>query len=95
MTESNIGQQPPAFNLDSNPIAGQTASAVLDLNGQIVQGGLSPSTASILFSIMQESAQLPLAKKEAIQRVTVTLENCRYVLARDDTHLYIAQTKIA
>jgi hypothetical protein len=86
----------PAIDLDANPLAGQVASAVLDLKGDLVRGKLSKlsqTTASILFGRMQETGQLNL-QDDPVQRITVALSSSRYVVARDENHVYIAQLRL-
>mmetsp|Transcript_20848 Transcript_20848/g.26932 ORF Transcript_20848/g.26932 Transcript_20848/m.26932 type:complete len:101 (-) Transcript_20848:120-422(-) len=83
----------PAIDLDANPLGGQVASAVLDLKGNIVQGKLPQNAASVLFAVMQETGQLSL-QGGTVQRITVTLATSRYVVARDESHVYISQLRL-
>eukprot|EP00523_Entomoneis_sp_CCMP467_P014461 CAMPEP_0168773752 /NCGR_PEP_ID=MMETSP0725-20121227/4635_1 /TAXON_ID=265536 /ORGANISM="Amphiprora sp., Strain CCMP467" /LENGTH=103 /DNA_ID=CAMNT_0008823313 /DNA_START=13 /DNA_END=324 /DNA_ORIENTATION=- len=91
----------PAVRLDENPLSGQTASAVLDLKGQQVAGQLSLETSSLLFAMLQETAQLMNGdgdddeEEESVRRITVTLAESRFVVARDENHVYISQIKVA
>lgn len=86
-TMSNV---PPSLDLDASPVQGQLASAVLDLQGNIVRGQLAPPEASTLYQMLLEAGNLPL---EAFRRLTVTFPSVRYVVTRDETHVYIVQTR--
>ena len=95
-TEANVDTTIPAVDLDVNKLPGQVASAVLDLKGNLVRGELSGNATSILFAMMQETGQLKVDKEKegSIRRLTVTLSNTRYVVARDETHLYISEQNL-
>jgi hypothetical protein len=81
----------PAVDLDASPIQGQVSFAVLDCSGQVVRGQLSPHDASILFQMLVETANLKDTEK--FRRLTVSFSSVRYVVARDDTHVYIVLTR--
>jgi len=81
----------PALDLESSPVQGQLASAVLDLQGHIVRGQLSPHDASILFQMLVETGNLQ--GMDGFRRITVTYSSVRYVVARDDSHVYVVQTR--
>ncbi|KAL7580204.1 hypothetical protein ACA910_012952 [Epithemia clementina (nom. ined.)] len=103
-TTENIANAGPVVNLDEANLSDQVGSAVLDLNGNIVKdGGIHGHDACILFAMMQEAGQLKIKQKEGgkgeeeeetIRRITVTLSDTRYILARDENHLYISQQKL-
>ena len=82
--------QLPAVDLESSPVQGQLASAVLDLQGNIVRGQLAPQDASTLFQMLAEAGSLDL---DGFRRLTVTFPSVRYVVARDEAHVYIVQTR--
>jgi hypothetical protein len=72
-------------------VQGQTASAVLDLKGNLVKGQqLASSDASLLFQIFVEAGSLNLEK---FRRLSVTFSSVRFVVSRDETHIYIVQTR--
>ena len=81
---------PPALDLEASPVQGQLASAVLDLQGNIVRGQLPPEEASTLYQMLVETANLELT---GFRRLTVTYPSIRYVVARDESHIYIVQTR--
>jgi hypothetical protein len=81
---------PPLLDLDASPVQGQLASAVLDLKGQVVRGQLDPQDASTLFQMLVEAASL---KESSFRRLTVTFPNTKYIVARDESHVYIVQTR--
>lgn len=82
----------PALDLESSPVQGQLASAVLDLQGNLVRGQLSPHDASILFQMLQETSNLQ-DLQQGFKRITVTYSAVRYIVARDESHVYIVQTR--
>lgn len=75
-------------------IPNQTASAVLDLRGNRVEGSLHEEEASILFAMIQETGQIQQDDGDSIQRITVSFANTRYVVARDNFFVYISQIKL-
>jgi hypothetical protein len=81
---------PPSLDLEASPVQGQLASAVLDLRGNIVRGQLAPADTSTLFQMLVEAGSLSL---EGFRRLTVTFPSVRYVVSRDETHVYIVQTR--
>jgi hypothetical protein len=81
----------PALDLETSPVQGQLASAVLDLEGHIVRGQLSPHDASILFQMLVETGNLKGI--DGFRRMTVTFASVRYVIARDEKHVYLVQTR--
>jgi hypothetical protein len=97
---------PPALDLDATPVTGQLASAVLDAaTGAMVRGGgssnsnnnnklsISEHNASILYQMLLETGQL---KKELpiVRRLTVTYSHSRYIVTRDENHVYIVQVRV-
>lgn len=78
------------LDLEASPVAGQLASAVLDLQGNLVQGELSIEIASLLFQILLEAGTLDLGH---FRRITVSLSKSRFIISRDETHVYVVQTK--
>jgi hypothetical protein len=80
----------PPFDLEASPVQGQLASAVLDLNGNLVRGQLSPHDASLLFQMLAEVGSLGV---ENFRRLTVTFSSARYVVSRDENHVYMVQTR--
>ena len=81
----------PAVDLESSPVQGQLASAVLDLEGNMIGGQLPAHDASTLFSMLSEAGSF--LDLDGFRRLTVTFPSVRYVVARDETHVYIVQTK--
>jgi hypothetical protein len=84
----------PAFDLETLPVPGQVAFAVLDLQGSVVvRSGntqlLSEQDAPILFEMFSQSAQID----PNIQRLSVKLSGYRYTVTRDENHIYIVQTR--
>lgn len=83
--------QPPALDLEENPVPGQIASAILDLEGNLVKGTLSAREASLLFQMLVEAGSLQLSD---FKRLTVTVSpTIRYVVSRDETHVFVVQTR--
>lgn len=80
----------PALDLESSPVSGQMASAVLDLEGNLLRGQVPESEASILFEMFSQSAKV----SNDIQRISVSFASgYRYVMTRDETHVYIVQAR--
>ena len=82
----------PAVDLDASPVQGQLASAVLDLNGNLVRGQLPSQDVDALFQMLVEAGALR-NMEGGFRRLTVTFSTIRYVVARDETHVYIVQTR--
>lgn len=84
---------PPALDLEASPLQGQMASAVLDLEGNLVVGGGSElPDAALLFEMLSEVGTLP--SLTSFQRMTVSFPNTvRYIVSRDERHVYIVQTR--
>lgn len=80
----------PSLDLDALPVPGQLASAVLDQKGTLLKGKLSPHDASILYQMLVTCGSLPL---ERFRRLTVTFSTSRYVVSRDETHIYVVKTR--
>ena len=81
---------PPLIDLDVSPVQGQINSAVLDLKGHMVRGQLKPEETSILYRMLLEVGSL---NEPSFQRMTVTSLGVRYIVARDETHIYIVQVQ--
>jgi len=81
----------PAIDLDTSPVQGQLASAVLDLQGNMIRGQLAPQDASTLFQMLVETGNLQ--SQDKFRRLTVTFPSIRYVMTRDESHVYIVQTR--
>mmetsp|Transcript_18201 Transcript_18201/g.34536 ORF Transcript_18201/g.34536 Transcript_18201/m.34536 type:complete len:155 (-) Transcript_18201:421-885(-) len=80
----------PAYDLESSPVPGQLATAVLDLQGTLIRGQKLPEEdASILFEMFSQSSQI----SSEVQRLCVSFSGYRYVVTRDETHVYIVQTR--
>jgi hypothetical protein len=80
----------PLIDLDASPVQGQLSSAVLDLKGQMIRGQLNPHEAAILFQMLVEVGSL---NEPSFQRLSVMVLGVRYVVARDENHVYIIQTR--
>ena len=98
--DNNDKNEPPAplLDLEASPLQGLLASAVLDRQGDLVRGGLTvPADASILFQMLSEVGSLPQQQQihSSFRRLTVSFpsRNFRYILSRDETHVYIVQVK--
>ena len=84
----------PALDLEASPVQGQMASAVLDLQGNLVGGALPD--APILFQMLVEAGSLlHLQQQNSFRRLTVAFPAVRYVVSRDENHIYIVQTRRA
>lgn len=79
----------PAMDLEASPIQGQISSAVLDLAGETVKGKLADGDTALLFQILVEAGSMNL---NTFRRLTVTLSATKYVVSRDENHVYIVQT---
>jgi hypothetical protein len=82
---------PPSLDLEASPVQGQLASAVLDLQGEMLRGPLPPQDAFLLYQMLVEAGNLK--NLENFTRLTVTFPSMRYVVARDESHIYIVQTR--
>ena len=87
-----------AFDPETSPIPGQQAWAILDLHGNLVRSspplptGLPPVVhdAKTLYGMLVEAT--PIVAKEGLKRMTVNFSQTRYVVARDEHHIYLVQT---
>mmetsp|Transcript_9747 Transcript_9747/g.20401 ORF Transcript_9747/g.20401 Transcript_9747/m.20401 type:complete len:125 (+) Transcript_9747:337-711(+) len=100
---------PPAaaFDPETSPIPGQQAWAVLDLHGKMVRssaGGVVDANntndippllrdAPTLYGMLVESTPLVEAGNGLIKMTVDFSASLRYVVARDDHHVYLVQTK--
>ena len=85
----------PMLDLDASPIAGQIGWAVMDLNGQMIKShSLNERDVSILFQMLQESTKIQ--DQEPLKRLTVTFPGvARFLVTRDESHVYMVQTNAA
>ena len=83
----------PSVDLEASPVQGQLASAVLSVNGQLLRGPLAPHDASILYQMLVEAGNLKNLQHDNFTRLTVTFPSVRYVVARDEDHIFIVQTR--
>ena len=81
---------PPALDLENSPVPGQLATAVLDLQGAHVRGqDISEKDAAILFEMFSQSSKV----SANVHRLCVSFSGYRYAVTRDETHVYIVQTR--
>ena len=83
-----------AFDPETSPIPGQQAWAILDLHGNLVrssaEGALVVRDAKTLYGMLVEST--PLVSSEGLKRMTINFGSLRYIVARDEHHIYLVQT---
>ena len=89
LMDSSLAEIAPSLDLDLSPIQGQLASAVVNLNGDVIRGNLPPDDARLLFQMLTETSALD----KPVRRLTVTYPSVKYIVARDETHVYIVQTR--
>jgi hypothetical protein len=84
----------PALDLDASPVPGQQASAVLTAaQGHVVLvGNLDAGAVTILWRLWVESAAVA-ADDGVIERLSVSYGGQRYVVTRDEQHVYMVQTR--
>lgn len=95
-----------AFDPETSPISGQQAWAILDLHGNMVRsssagGGEVPPIvrdAPTLYNMLVESTPLVTSNSDTtttngLKRMTINFSSVRYILARDENHIYLVQTK--
>lgn len=93
MATGSLEDAGPLLDLESSPVQNQIGCAVLDLHGQMVRGqGINEQDAEILFQMLLEVANLQ--EVQDFRRMTVALSHTRYVVARDESHVYIVQTTV-
>lgn len=81
---------PPTFDLESSPVPGQLGSAVLDLQGSLIRGQqVSEDDARILFEMFSQSSKV----SSDVQRLCVSFSGYRYVVTRDESHVYVVQAR--
>jgi hypothetical protein len=93
---NSVQQQQAPLDLEASPIQGQLASAVLDRQGNLVRGHVSTHDCSILYQMLVEAGSLPECSSSSsgdFSRITVTFASVRYVVALDDTYIYIVQAR--
>jgi hypothetical protein len=79
----------PAVDLELSPIQGQLASAIVNLQGQVVRGTLPHEDARLLYQMLAETSAL----QKPVRRLTVAYPSVKYIVARDEHHVYIVQTR--
>ena len=93
-------QSSPLFDPEATPIPGQQAWAILDLHGTMIKSSVDPASgdlppviqdAKTLYGMLVEST--PLVSDGGLKRMTINFSSIRYVVARDDSHIYLVQTK--
>lgn len=88
--------QPASFDPETSPIPGQQAWAILDLQGTLVRSSSAEAPilqdAKTLYGMLVESTPL-VSSRDGLKRMTINFANLRYVVARDDHHIYLIQTK--
>lgn len=78
------------LDLEASPFQGQQASAMLDLQGNIIRGPLSEKDCSLLYQMLVEAGNLKL---ESFSRMTITFQSARYIVARDISHIYMVKVR--
>jgi hypothetical protein len=90
------------LDLDASPIAGQTGWAILDLQGSILKQSSSsfqPNDVAILFQMFtllphDTTSTTNTDDDEAWERMTVTCSgSSRFIVTRDEAHVYMVQTQ--
>ena len=91
---------PILLDLDASPVQGQMGWAVMDLQGRVLRNvGLSQQDTSLLFQILQESTPLVNNnnknndKKDGLQKLTISFSETKFLITRDETHVYLVQTR--
>jgi hypothetical protein len=80
----------PALDLNNSSLfQNQVANAIFTLNGSLVRGNLKD--AEILYQMFVES----VSAIENCKRMTVAIGQNRYIVARDQHHVYIVQTQVS
>mmetsp|Transcript_18424 Transcript_18424/g.51414 ORF Transcript_18424/g.51414 Transcript_18424/m.51414 type:complete len:125 (+) Transcript_18424:201-575(+) len=92
----------PALDPETSPIPGQQAWAILDLHGRLVRSSSAAAIAASGSALVRDAPTLYAMLVEAtplvpsgsgLRRMTVNLATVRYVIARDQHHVYLVQTK--
>ena len=91
---------PILLDLDASPVQGQMGWAVMDLQGRVLRNvGLSQQHTSLLFQILQESTPLVNNNnknndtKDGLQKLTISFSETKFLITRDETHVYLVQTR--
>ena len=100
MTSIEQQQSSVLFDPETSPIPGQQAWAILDLHGVMVKSS-ADSASSDLPPVVQDAKTLygmlvestPLVSNGGLKRMTINFASIRYVVAQDDSHIYLVQTK--
>jgi hypothetical protein len=95
-----------SFDPETSPVPGQQAWAILDLHGTMVRSSADISSpivqdAKTLYGMLVESTPLVSKSQDdngtggGLKRMTINFaaSSLRYVIARDDNHIYLVQTK--
>lgn len=94
-----------SFDPETSPVPGQQAWAILDLHGTMVRSSADISSpivqdAKTLYGMLVESTPLISNNQDdngtgGLKRMTINFaaSSLRYVIARDDHHIYLVQTK--
>ncbi len=90
MDRSNNSENFAALDLEASPVPGQQASAVLDLQGNLLRGPLSEKDCALLYQMLVEAGSLKL---DSLSRMTVSFQATRYIVARDVSHIYIVKLR--
>ena len=86
---------PPAVDFEVTPVQGQLGSVTIDLNGNVVRhsGLICTNQASLLYKMLSEVGMLK--EDGGFKRMTVSFQNTRYSVTRDQLYVYIVQTQIS
>jgi hypothetical protein len=95
-----LQQQSPVplqLDLDTSPIPGQQSYVVLDLFGNLVKSSCKGSETlqkdySVLYQMLQETAAF--SQQQVVKRISIVFDSLQYIIARDETHIYVVQTTI-
>ncbi len=83
-----------AFDPETSPIPGQQAWAILDLHGNLVRSSAEGDPVvqdyKTLYGMLVEST--PLVSSEGLKRMAINFGSLRYIVARDEHHIYLVQT---
>ncbi len=95
MSSATMSSASIMLDFDASPISGQAGWAVMDVNGQLLKSNtLLERDARILFQMLQESTKAQ--DNQALKRLTVTFPGAaRFLVTRDEKHIYIVQTRVA
>ena len=95
----------PSLDPETSPVPGQQAWGILDLHGKLVRSSEDSSSGSdtdiapvirdakTLYGMLVESTPL-VAPGQGLKRMTIDFGSLRYVVARDEHHIYLIQVKV-